>query len=184
MRSALALGAALALALAACGGGGTPAPAAPTSAPADGATEAPSSTDSGSVVAVDTAPCDLLTAEEVEAATGLSVAEVRDEPPISCVFDLGAEAGVSVFVSVEDGEGRAMGPAAVFDAYGALVDTGEAENVGGVGSAAIFAPGFRGLVVDAGQGRFIALGVNGGFNELDAPLDALATLARAAVDRL
>ncbi len=67
------------------------------------------------VVAVEVAPCDLVTAEEVAAVTGLVVAEVRDEQPISCVFDFGEDAGVGIFVSVDDGQGRLSAPAALYE---------------------------------------------------------------------
>lgn len=134
--------------------------------------------------ALDLSPCDLLTPDEVFAATGLAVEEMREEPPIACVFDLGAEAGVDVYVTVEDGQGRLGGPAAVFEAYTALVEEGEAEAVTGLGQGAVYAPGFRGLAVDAGGGRFFGLGINGGFQQLQDPRDALISLAATALQRL
>ncbi len=135
-------------------------------------------------VAVEVAPCDLLTAEEVSLATGLNVEEVVEDPPITCIFDLGVEAGVDVFVAVDDGQGRVGGPAAVFEAYTALIEDGEAEAVADLGEGAVYAPGFRGLAVDAGGGRFIGLGINGGFQHLQDPRDVLIHLAAAALERL
>jgi hypothetical protein len=130
---------------------------------------------------VEVPPCDLVNVDEVAAAAGLSVAESRDEPPISCVFDFGEEAGVAIFVHVDDGEGRFGAPAALFDDYMA---EGSAEIIPDLGVAAVYVEGFRGLAVDAGGGRFIALGVNGGYGELAEPRDVLIALATAALGRL
>jgi hypothetical protein len=150
----------------------------------------PTSTTAGSttvttigVVPIEVPPCDLLTPEEVAAATGLEVEAMVEEPPITCVFDLGAAAGVDVFVSIEDGQGRLAGPAAVFEAY-ATSDGAEAEAVAGLGEGAFYEPGYRGLAVDAGGGRFVGLGVNGGFQELTDPRDALVELAALVLGRL
>ncbi len=171
--------------LSACGDDGGPATSSPltTSAAATTVTTTPEPT-TVAVVAVEVAPCDLLTADEVGAAAGLAVAEVVEEPPITCVFDLGTDAGVDVFVAVEDAQGRLGGPAALFDGYADLVETGEAEAISGLGEAALYAPGFRGLAVDAGGGRFIALGVNGGHQQLQDPRDVLVSLAGLALGRL
>lgn len=136
------------------------------------------------VVALEIPPCDLLTADEVAAATGLTVIEVTEEPPITCIFDFGSEAGVDLFVTVEDAQGRLGGPAAVFEGYAALVGDGEAEAIAGLGEAAYYASGFRGLAVDAGGGRFIGLGINGGYQQLGDPGDALVALAALALGRL
>jgi hypothetical protein len=135
-------------------------------------------------VAPSSAPCDLLTADEVAAAVGIAVMAVTEQPPISCVFDFGPDAGVDIFVAVDDGQGRASGPAALFADYSSRLDAGTAESVDGVGVAAAFDPGFRTLAVDAGSGRFIAVGVNGGYDALAEPRSALTDLARIAVDRL
>jgi len=136
------------------------------------------------VVAVDVPPCDLLTAEEVSSVSGLDVEEVGEVSPIACVFNFGTEAGVQVVVTVDDGEGRLAGPAAVFEAYAALVEDGEAEAVAGLGEGAVYAPGYRGLAVDAGGGRFIGLAVSGGFQHLRDPRDLLVQLATAALRHL
>lgn len=130
------------------------------------------------------APCDLLTTAEVEEATGLAVLEVREEPPISCVYDMGPDAGVAIFVSIDDGQGRATAPASVLESYTALIETGEAEAVTDLGTEAVYAPSYRGMAIDVGEGVFIAVGVNGGYTELAEPRDALIDLARAAVDQL
>ena len=138
-----------------------------------------------STVAIDgTEPCDLLTATEVEAATGLTVLEVREEPPIYCVFDFDADPGVAVFVSIDDGQARAAAPANVFESYAEMMDNGEAEAITGLGAGAVYAPSYRALAVDVGDGVFIAVGINGGYTELAEPRDALIVLAQAAVDRL
>ena len=167
--------------LAACGGDGTTAGDMPPGS--NPAADTASTTTTAGVVPIEVLPCDLLTPEEVAAATGLDVEAMVEEPPITCVFDLGAEAGVDVFVSIDDGRGRAAGPAAVFEAY-ATADNAEAEIVGGLGDGAFYEPGYRGLAVDAGGGRFIGLGVNGGFQELADPRDALVELAALALGRL
>ena len=119
-----------------------------------------SASETAEVVAMDIAPCDLLTADEVAAATGLAVEEVRDEPPIDCVYDLGADAGVDVYVTIEDGQGRLAAPANLLEEYLLLVADGEAEVVTGVGEQAVCCP-FRAIAVDAGGGRFIAVSVGG-----------------------
>lgn len=169
--------------VAACGGGDDDAGG--TTSATQGPEVTPAATaDVVDVVAVDEAPCDLLTAADVEAATGLRVVEVVDDPPISCVFDLGEDAGVDVFVSVDDGEGRLAGPAAVFAGYADLVADGAAEAVDGLGAGAYYSPDFRGLVVDAGGGRFFGVGVNGGFSELAEPRDVLVGLADVMLGRL
>lgn len=170
------------LLLAACGGDGTTAGDMPPGT--DPAADAASTTaTTAGVVPIEVPPCDLLTPEEVAAATGLEVEAMVEEPPITCVFDLGADAGVDVFVSIDDGQGRMAGPAAVFQAY-AGADNAEAEVVGGLGEGAFYEPGYRGLAVDAGGGRFIGLGVNGGFQELADPKEALVELAALALGRL
>ena len=131
-----------------------------------------------------TEPCDLLTTAEVEEATGLAVLEVREEPPISCVYDMGPDASVAIFVSIDDGQGRATAPASVFESYMALIENGEAEAVADLGTEAVYAPSYRGMAIDAGDAVFIAVGVNGGYTELAEPRDALIDLARSAVEEL
>ncbi len=179
LRRLIGLAAVLLAVLPACGGGGSTAEtAAPptTSAPT---TDAPE----GSVVPITTAPCDLLTAEEVAGATGLTVEEVRDEPPIYCDFDLASEAGVYLQVIIEDGEGRLGGAANLLEEYLLLVEQGEAEMIAGVGEQAVCCP-FRTIAVDAGGGRFFAVGVSGGYGELAEPLEVLVSLARLVLGRL
>ena len=136
------------------------------------------------VVPVEAPPCSLLTADEVAAAAGLAVIESGEESPTSCVYDFGAEAGVAIFVNVDDGGGGFIAPSTVFDNYMAMVADGSAEIIPDLGAGAVYAQGFRGLAVDAGGGRFIALGVNGGYGELTEPQDALVELANLAVGRL
>ncbi|MBM3696126.1 MAG: DUF3558 domain-containing protein [Actinobacteria bacterium] len=177
------------LALAACGEEttGTPSSAATsTTAPAEETTTLPATTlpATTTTAAPPPDPCDLLSPEEVASATGLEVAEVQPDPPLYCIFDFGPDAGVSLFVAVDDGQGRLAGPEAVFAAYLELLDEGEAEEIDGLGEAALYAPDFRGLAVDAGGGRLIALGVNGGRRSLADPRDALVKLAATALERL
>jgi hypothetical protein len=136
------------------------------------------------VVAVEVPPCDLLTADEVASATGLEVEGVSEDGVISCVFDLGPEAGVDVFVGADDGQGRLGGPAALFEGYTAMIADGEAEAIAGLGERAVYTPVFRGLAIDAGGGRYISLGISGGYQQLQEPRDVLITLAMAALERL
>jgi len=136
------------------------------------------------VVAIATAPCDLVTSREVTAATGLDVVEVIDEPPLGCIFDLGDEAGVDIWVARDDAEGRLAGPASVFAEYASRLGGANARAVDGVGEAAIFDRGFRALAVDAGGGRFVLFAVNGGYQALDEPLAELTSIAQAALTRI
>ncbi len=140
--------------------------------------------DDGVVVAIATNPCDLVTADEVAAATGLGVEAVVDQPPLGCVFDLGETAGVDIWVARDDGEGRLAGPASVYADYASRLDSPNTQVVDGVGEAAIFDRGYRALAVDAGGDRYLLVAVNGGYQELDEPLEALTTIARAAVERI
>jgi len=166
------------LLLVACGGETSPDT---TAGPDAATTTSATATAEPGIVPVEVPPCDLVSVDEVAAAAGLTVAEARDEPPISCVFDFGEEAGVAIFVNVDDGEGRFGAPAALFDGY--MAEEG-AEIIPDLGVAAVYVQGFRGLAVDAGGGRYIALGVNGGYGELAEPRDVLVTLAGAALGRL
>lgn len=173
--------------LAGCGGGGTAvtdtAPES-TAASSTAASETTTTTvEAGGIVPLEVPPCDLLTAEEVEAATGLLVEEVRDEPPISCVFDLASEAGEYIEVIIEDGQGRFGGAANLLSEYLLLVEDGEAEVVGDVGEQAVCCP-FRAIAVDAGGGRFFAVAVGGGYGALAEPLEVLVTLAGSVLGRL
>lgn len=143
------------------------------------ATEPPSD----DVVAITADPCSLLTADEVAAATGLAVAEVIPDGTATCVFDLGAEAGVDIFITVDDGAGRMTSPSAVYADYAARVGDGAAEAVAGVGAAAVYDSGFRAIAVDAGGRQFLVVGVNGGYQQLEDPRDALVSLAETAVGR-
>jgi hypothetical protein len=169
------------LLLAACGGEVVPETSVGTDAPA---TTTANPAAEAEVVPVEAAPCSLVTVDEVAAAAGLTVVESREEPPISCVYDFGEEAGVAIFVNIDDGEGRFIAPASMFDNYMGMVAEGSAEIVPDLGVAAVYAQGYRGLAVDAGGGRFIALGVNGGYGELAEPRDVLIELAAAALGRL
>ena len=129
-------------------------------------------------------PCELLTAAEVDDATSLTVLEVRNEPPNACVYDFGPDVAVAIFVSIDDGQGRSTTPADVFQNYGLLIETGDAEAITGLGVEAVYASGFRGIAVDVGDGTFLALGVNGGYTELAEPREALIALAEIAVQNL
>jgi hypothetical protein len=93
---------------------------------------------------------------------------------------VGEDTGVAVFLSVEDGEGRTSGAASLFSAY----SDEDGEDVSGLGDAAVYSETFRTLAVDAGGGRFFAIGVNGGFSELAEPRDALVELATVVLGRL
>lgn len=135
------------------------------------------------VIPVDVAACDLITASEVAAATGLAVQDVVDDPPVGCIFDLGEDAGVDIFVTIEDGQGRLRGAANLFESYTAMVADGEAALVADVGEQAVCCA-FRTIAVHAGGGKYIAIGVNGGYAQLAEPLDALTALAQNAVGRL
>lgn len=143
----------------------------------------------GRVRAIDAEPCELLTADEVERATGIDVVAVEPDGPISCLFDLDAESRVGILLSLDDGEGRMIGGASVFDAYLTELAGDEIEilEVTGLGQAALFSPRFRGLAVDAGDGRFIAIGVHGSSATLvdpDENHDLLVELAGLVVERL
>ncbi|MCB2223177.1 MAG: DUF3558 domain-containing protein [Actinobacteria bacterium] len=157
----------LAASLAACGGDDAPATAPPTTA-----------TVAQDVVPFDGEPCSLLSAEQVAQATGYPVTGVRDEPPVSCVFDLATGGNVFVFVSVDDGMGRFGGAANLYEQYLLLAGDGETETVDGIGEGAVCCP-FRTLAFDAGEGRFFAVGVAGTFNALAEPLEELKALAAA-----
>lgn len=170
------------LLLAACGGESDPDTTVEADASVTTTTTSPAASDE--VVPVSAAPCSLVTADEVSAATGLTVVESGEASPTSCVYDFGEEAGVAIFVNTDDGEGGFVAPSNVFENYMALVDEGSAEIVPDLGAAAVYSQQYRGLAVDAGGGRFIALGVNGGYGELTEPRDALVELATLAVSRL
>ncbi len=132
---------------------------------------------------MDVAPCDLVTAADVEAATGLTVVATDDDPILpsnGCVFDVGVSA--EVFVSVDDGQGRSTGPAALFEAY---LDTDGAEMIPDLGTAAVYSSAYRTLVVDAGDGQFFAVGLSGGYPpELEADREILLALGLDALARL
>jgi hypothetical protein len=166
----------LALSLTACAGDSTTTTAAPTEAPTS--TTAANAADV--VVPIESAPCDLITADDVGTATGLTAAEGREDGPITCVYDVGTDTGVSVFVAIEDGQGRFSGPASLYAAY---VEEGE-ELITGLGASAAYSQALRTIAVDAGDGRFIAVGVNGGYSELAEPRDVLVDLATAALGNL
>lgn len=136
------------------------------------------------VVPIDVDPCTLVTADEVAAAIGVDVADGAFEPPIACSFDVGPGAGVQLLVVVDDGEGRFIAPSRLFVEYLALVPDGEAEMIDGLGERAVYSSAFRGLAVDAGGGRFVAVVVNGGYAELAAPRDEFVAVARLVLPRL
>lgn len=173
------------LLLASCGGDDAD-EAAPTSSAAapDETTVTLGEAPSGEVVAITAEPCSLLTAEEVAAATGLAVTDAIPDSSTTCVFDLGAEAGVDIFITVDDGAGRMTSPSAVYADYAARVGDGSAVAIDGVGAGAFYDSGFRAIAVDAGGGRFFVVGVNGGYQALEQPRDALISLAENAVVRL
>ena len=135
---------------------------------------------SPSVVPVDVPPCDLLTADEVATATGLPAEQGQADGPIGCMFDLGDDAGVSIFVVVDDGQGRMSGPATLFEEY---TDLGE-QSIPDLGEAAVYSQTYRSIAVDAGTGRFIGIGVHGGYAELAEPREILIELADLALGRL
>ena len=129
-------------------------------------------------------PCNLVEMDEVAVSAGLAVAETSNDSPITCVYNFGEDAGVSIFLNIEDGEGRFGAPASLFENYMDLVPDGSAEVISDLGEAAVYAQGFRGLAVDAGGGQFIGLGVNGGYGNLAEPRDVLIELAAIALERL
>ena len=169
------------LLLAACGGDTESETTAQADAPATTTTSA--AADVG-VVPLEAPPCSLVTADEVAAAAGLAVVESGVESPTSCVYDFGPDAGVAIFVNVDDGGGGFIAPSTVYDNYMAMVAEGTAEVIPDLGAAAVYSQGFRGLAVDAGGGQFIALGINGGYGQLAEPEDVLVELATLAVGRL
>lgn len=147
-------------------------------------TDPPATTVTPAVVAVVADPCDLLTADEVEAITGHPVVEVRPYAPIGCDFDLGPELEVYVQTSVDDGMGRLAGPANLYADYSARHDEGTAEAVAVVGAAASYDPRFRAIAVDLGDGRYVAVGIGGRFTTLGEPREELTALAELMVARL
>jgi hypothetical protein len=187
-----------------CGGSDDAATPAADTSPSDAATEAPATetstsemsseasatgtttgpTAGGTVASTGVEPCNLLTADEVADATGFEVVDVTPMPPVTCVYDLGEDVPVDIFVAVEDGAGRMAGAASIFDDYGQRARSGDTERVPGLGSIAYFDGNFRAVAVDAGDGRYFVVGVNGGFGELAEPRDTLIALADLAVDRL
>lgn len=183
----------LSVALVGCGGddatSDTTSSTLPDAAPAEDADAAtPDTTDpaadvaTSDEVAVPAAaadPCELVIADDVEAATGLVVVAVDDTAldPTGCVFEFGLTA--DVFVETGGLAGF------MFTNYEDLVDGGTAELIPDIGVAAVYSPGFRGLAVDIGQGRFFAVGLNGGYpEELADTREVLVALASAAAARL
>jgi hypothetical protein len=166
----------VALSFSACGGDATTTTPAPTETP----TSTTAADPAGDVVPIEAEPCALLTADDVGHATGLISAEGYEDGAITCVFDVGTDSGVSVFVAVEDGQGRFSGPASLYAAYS---DEGD-EVIDGVGESAIYSSALRTIAVNGGGGRFIAVGVNGGYAELDEPRDVLVELATVALGHL
>lgn len=135
--------------------------------------------DEAAVAPVDADPCELVTVDEVEAATGLAVVAVDDDPvlPNSCVFDF----GLSADLFVETGDR----PEFLFASYMDLVDGGTAELIPDVGVTAVYSPSFRALAVDAGEGRFLSVLLSGGYpEELADSREVLVALASTATARL
>jgi hypothetical protein len=158
----------------------------PSAAVADTDPEPAAPSDSDSVVAIELAPCDLVTSEDVAAVTGLTAVTTGADPvlgPNGCVFDVGLSA--DVFVSIDDGQGRMTSPAAMFGFYMDDVSDGAAQLIPELGSPAVYSSGFRALAVDAADGRFFAVGLSGGYpDEFAEPREILVTLAAAALERL
>jgi len=180
--------------LAGCGGDDSTPNASPAASSTVGAGSTTGSTvvdsttiapDVGSVASIEMAPCELVTSPEVAAATGLTVVAVDNDPvlpPNGCVFDVGVTA--EVFVSIDDGQGRVTGAASMFEGYTAEIGS-SAEPIPELGASAVYSSAFRTLAVEAGEGRFFAVGLSGGYpEELSEPLDALVALATAAIGRL
>jgi hypothetical protein len=155
------------------------APTADPDAATSDTTDPPAEVTTTDEVAVAADPCSLVTADDVELATGLVVVAVDDAAldPTGCVFEL----GLSADVFVETGGLAGF----MFTNYQDLVDGGTAELIPDIGVAAVYAPGFRGLAVDVGQGEFFAVGLNGGYpEELAETREVLVALASAAAARL
>lgn len=145
-----------------------------------------SDNDSDTVVAIELAACELVTSDDVAAATGMTIVTAGADPalgPNGCVFDVGLSA--DVFVSIDDGQGRMTSPASMFGFYMEDISDGAAELVPELEQPAVYSPGFRGLAVDAGDGRFFAVGLSGAYpDELAEPREILMALAAAALERL
>jgi ABC-type transport system substrate-binding protein len=184
MKRVGSLVAGMVLTIAACGGQASEQTTTTTATPATSTTTSTTVAAGAEVTPITVDPCTLVTTEEVTAATGLAVTEVKNESPTTCIFDFGQEAGVAIFLSVDDGEGGFTAPSSLFENYTALVADGGAETIADLGAAAVFAQSYRGLAVDAGGGRFFALGVNGGYGQLAEPRDAFIGLAGIAAGRL
>lgn len=136
-------------------------------------------TDQPADAAVAASPCELVTADEVEAATGVAVVAVGPDPvlPNSCVFGF----GLSAELFVETGDR----PEFLYTSYMDLVEDGTAELIPDVGVTAVYSGSFRGLAVDTGGGRFLSVFVSGGYpEELADSRGVLVALASAAAARL
>ncbi|HEC07944.1 MAG TPA: DUF3558 domain-containing protein [Acidimicrobiales bacterium] len=187
----LALSVALILGATSCGDSGTGGQSAESSAATTPTPSSQTSPTSGgsegaevSVIPIEGSPCDLLTPDEVAAATGLTVVSAAESSPDTCVYDLGDDAGVDIFIDVDRGEGGMFVPSAIFSSYEELLATGEAEKVPGLGGEALYTAGFRAIAVDDGRGHFIVIGVNGGYQALTEPADSLIQMAGDALARL
>jgi len=184
MKRVVSLLVGMVLTFGACGGQASEQTSTTAEAPTTSTTTTTAAGAGADVIPITVDPCTLLTTEEIATATGLTVTEVRNESPTTCIFDFGQEAGVAIFLSVDTGEGGFTAPSSLFENYMALVPDESAEAISDVGVAAVFAQSFRGLAVDAGGGRFFALGVNGGYGELAEPRDVFIDLAGIAAGRL
>ncbi len=184
MKRVVSLVVGMVLTVGACGGQASDQATTTTETPTTSTTTSTTTAAGAQVTPITVDPCTLVTTEEVAAAAGLAVTEVGNESPTTCIFDFGEEAGVSIFLSVDDGQGGFGAPSSLFENYVALVADGSAETISDLGAAAVFAQSYRGLAVDAGDGRFFALGVNGGYGQLAEPRDAFIELAGIAAGRL
>jgi len=97
---------------------------------------------------------------------------------------LGDEAGVAIFVTVDDGEGRLTGAANIFADYGARAPSGGSEQIPDIGTDAYYDSAFRAIAVDGGDGNVFVIGVNGGYGELAEPRPEMVALALVALARL
>lgn len=176
---------AVALLLAACGDDSA-VPTTEAVTPSSTATSAPATTAGTTAttgIPTGVAPCALLTADEVAVATGYPVTGVRDDPPLNCIYDLDTGFNVFIFVGIEDGMGRFAGAANLYEEYTLLIGDDETEAYPDIGGGAVCCP-FRTMAIDAGDGRFVAVGVAGTYDALAEPLGVLSTLAEAILARL
>lgn len=120
--------------------------------------------------------CTLLTATEIEAATGITVGSTTPGTGItaSCDYDFAVDAWLSIQLTVSTGGFL----------HGEYVATEGSEPLDGIGAEAVYSPTYRVASVDLGDGRFVYLAVIGGYSALEDPRDELAELATLVADRL